>query len=40
VNSDLLVVSAAQLLTAPAGDRPLLGPELDRPVLIEDAAVA
>ena len=40
MNSDLLVVSAAQLLTAPAGDRPLLGPELDRPVLIEDAAVA
>lgn len=40
MNSDLLVVSAAQLLTAPAGDRPLLGPELDQPVLIADAAVA
>jgi len=40
VKCDLLVVSAAQLLTAPAGDRPLLGPDLDRPVLIEDGAVA
>jgi imidazolonepropionase len=40
LNSDLLVVSAAQLLTAPAGKGPLFGPDLDRPVLIEDAAVA
>ncbi len=37
---DLLVVSAAQLITAPKGDGPLLGPDLDRPVLIQDAAVA
>ncbi len=40
MNCDLLVVSAAQLLTAPPGDRPLLGPDLDRPQLLEDAAVA
>ncbi len=37
---DLLIVSAAQLITAPEGQGPLLGPALDRPVLIEDAAVA
>jgi len=40
VNSDLLVVSASQLITAPPGQGPLLGPDLDRPVVIEDAAVA
>jgi imidazolonepropionase len=40
VKSDLLVVSAAQLLTAPPGNAPLLGPDLDRPILMEDAAVA
>ena len=40
MNCDLLVVSAAQLLTAPPGDRPLLGPDLDRPQLLEDAAIA
>ncbi len=40
MKSDLLVLSAAQLITAPAGSAPLLGPELDRPVLITDAAVA
>jgi len=37
---DLLVLSAAQLITAPEGDGPLLGADLDRPTLIEDAAVA
>lgn len=37
---DLLVVSAAQLLTAPPGSAPLLGGDLGRPVLLEDAAVA
>jgi imidazolonepropionase len=37
---DLLVVSAAQLITAPEGSSPLLGRDLDRPVLLEDAAVA
>jgi imidazolonepropionase len=37
---DLLVVSAAQLITAPEGTTPLLGPDLDRPLLLEDAAVA
>ncbi len=37
---DLLVVSAAQLITAPEGEGPLLGADLDRPLLIEDGAVA
>lgn len=37
---DLLVLSAAQLLTAPTGAGPVLGRDLDRPILIEDAAVA
>jgi imidazolonepropionase len=37
---DLLVVSAAQLITAPEGRGPLLGPDLDRPLVLEDAAVA
>jgi imidazolonepropionase len=40
VKSDLLVHSAAQLLTAPPGTAPLVGPDLDRPSLLEDAAVA
>jgi len=40
VKADLLVHSAAQLITAPAGGKPLLGPDLDRPVLIQDAAIA
>jgi imidazolonepropionase len=40
VKSDLLIVSAAQLLTAPPGQGPLLGPDLDRPRLLGDAAVA
>jgi len=40
VRSDLLVVSAAQILTAPPGREPLLGPDLDRPLLIEGGAVA
>jgi imidazolonepropionase len=40
VKSDLLVLSAAQLITAPAGKGPLLGPALDRPLLLADAAVA
>jgi imidazolonepropionase len=37
---DLLVLSAGQLLTAPPGEAPLLGPALDRPLLLADAAVA
>ncbi len=37
---DLLVVSAAQLITAPEGRGPLLGPDFDRPLVLEDAAVA
>ncbi len=37
---DLLVVSCAQLITAPEGSSPLLGPDLDHPLLLEDAAVA
>jgi imidazolonepropionase len=40
LNCDLLVCSAAQLITAPPGMDPLLGPDLDRPLLIRDAAVA
>jgi imidazolonepropionase len=40
VKSDLLVLSAAQLITAPSGEAPLLGPALDRPTLLADAAVA
>ncbi len=40
MNCDLLVVSAAQLITAAEGGGPLLGADLDRPILIEDAAVA
>ncbi len=40
MKSDLLVLSAAQLITAPPGQGPLLGPALDRPELLEDAAVA
>ena len=40
MKSDLLVQSAAQLITAPPGSGPLLGADLDRPVLLEDAAVA
>jgi len=37
---DLLVHSAAQLLTAPPGTGPLLGVALDQPWILEDAAVA
>ncbi|HEX7079068.1 MAG TPA: imidazolonepropionase [Candidatus Eisenbacteria bacterium] len=37
---DLLVVSAAQIVTAPPGDAPLLGPDLGRPAVLTDAAVA
>lgn len=37
---DLLVVSAAELITAPPGTAPLLGPDLDRPEIVADAAVA
>jgi len=40
VKSDLLVLSAAQLLTAPPGRSPLTGPDLDRPLVVSDAAVA
>ena len=40
MKSDLLVLSAAQLITAPDGAVPLLGPSLNRPVLIPDAAIA
>ena len=34
------MVSAAQLITAPPGQGPLLGPDLDRPLLIAGASVA
>ena len=37
---DLLVRSAAQLITAPPGRDPLLGADLGRPEIVEDAAVA
>jgi imidazolonepropionase len=40
VKADLLVHSAAQILTAPTGSKPLVGADLDRPLLIQDAAVA
>ena len=40
MKSDLLVISAAQLVTAPPGSGPLLGRDLDRPQLLADAAVA
>jgi len=40
VRSDLLVVAAAQLITAPPGRVPLLGPDLDRPLVIEGASIA
>lgn len=40
MKSDLLVHSAAQLLTAPPGRDPLRGPDLDRPLVLADAAVA
>lgn len=37
---DLLLHSAGALITAPAGSGPLRGGDLDRPLLLEDAAVA
>ena len=40
MKSDLLVLSAAQLITAPAGSTPLVGPSLGRPLLIADGAIA
>lgn len=40
MKSDLLVLSAAQLITAPDGSAPLRGPDLGRPLLFADAAVA
>jgi imidazolonepropionase len=40
VKSDLLILSASELLTAPPGNAPLTGPDLDRPRLLRDAAVA
>ena len=40
MRSDLLLHSAGALITAPASPRPLVGPELDRPLLLGDAAVA
>ena len=40
MKADLIVHSAAQLITAPPGTKPLLGTDLDRPILIEDAAIA
>jgi imidazolonepropionase len=40
VKADLLVHSAAELITAPPGSKPLVGLALDRPLLIQDAAVA
>ncbi len=40
MKSDLLVHSAAQLITAPPSAAPLLGPALDQPLVRTDAAVA
>ena len=40
MKADLLVHSAAELITAPPGSKPLVGLDLDRPLLIQDAAVA
>jgi len=40
VKADLLVHSAAELITAPPGSKPLVGLDLDHPLLIQDAAVA
>jgi imidazolonepropionase len=40
VKADLLVHSAAELITAPPGSKPLVGLDLDQPLLIQDAAVA
>ena len=40
MKSDLLVISATQLISAPPGVMPLNGPDLDRPHLMADAAVA
>jgi len=40
VKCDLLVLSAAQLITAPPGQGPLLRDALDHPLLLSDAAVA
>lgn len=40
MKSDLLIHSAAQLLTAPPGREPLVGPGLDRPWILDDGAVA
>jgi len=40
VRSDLLVLSAAEIVTAPPGRGPLLGPELDRPLRIAQGSVA
>jgi len=40
VKADLLVLEAAQVLTAPPGSEPLLGPDLDRPLVLPDHAIA
>ena len=40
MKADLLVHSAAELITAPPGSKPLVGLDLDHPLLIQDAAVA
>lgn len=40
MRSDLLIHSAGALITAPATPGPLRGEDLDRPLLLEDAAVA
>ena len=40
MRSDLLIHSAGELITAPAKAGPLRGPDLDRPLVLEDAAVA
>ena len=40
MRADLLVLSAGQLVTAPPGASPLCGPDLDRPLVLEDGAVA
>jgi len=40
VKADLLVLSAAELITAPPGSEPLRGPDLDRPLVLTDHAIA
>jgi len=40
VKSTLLVLSAAELITAPEGEGPLVGAALDAPLILHDAAIA